>query len=191
MQIFHNKWTLAPYRERKLLADLQLCASNITAIVTYQLYMVDSEKSFSGKEQQAVLDILQASFGQPAIHENFIIVVPRIGTISPWSTKATDIAHACELNHIKRIERGWLYRFIVDDDQSIDEQSLTAIADLLHDRMTESVLFDGAELDDLFQQQAPEPLQSIDILNDNKALEKANQALGLAFSQDDMSYLTQ
>jgi phosphoribosylformylglycinamidine synthase len=122
------------------------------------------------------------------------LVVPRLGTISPWSTKATDIAHHCGFAQILRIERGTA--FYVEgaaSDKScktLPTQTTLAVRRGLHDRMTESVLthFDQAEA--LFEQAAPQPLTCVDILNGGRAaLELANQSLGLALSGDEIDYL--
>ncbi|HVW27780.1 MAG TPA: phosphoribosylformylglycinamidine synthase [Polyangiaceae bacterium] len=113
-----------------------------------------------------------------------VLVVPRLGTISPWSSKATDIAHLSGLSAVRRIERGVAYRVAgpVDDEG--------ALRRALHDRMTESVLDDFAEAEKLFQREAPRPKTVIDVLGQGRtALERANAELGLALAEDEMDYL--
>ena len=120
---------------------------------------------------------------QPA--GELVLVLPRFGTISPWSSKATDIAHNCGLSAVVRLERGVAYRLA---GASADE-ARTAAA-LLHDRMTESVLFDLAETPVLFAHHAPTPLATVDVIGGGRdALAAANQTLGLALSGDEVDYL--
>ncbi|CAN0548584.1 unnamed protein product, partial [Ectocarpus sp. 8 AP-2014] len=121
-------------------------------------------------------------------HAQRFLVVPRLGTQSPWSSKATDIAHNCGLHQISRIERGIEYR--VSFTASLDNENLMALTALLHDRMTETVLADAAEAVKLFAQHDPAPLGSVDILEGGReALATANQMLGLALAEDEIDYL--
>ncbi|MDR0234036.1 MAG: phosphoribosylformylglycinamidine synthase [Zoogloeaceae bacterium] len=114
-------------------------------------------------------------------------VTPRIGTISPWSSKATDIAHNCGLNAVLRIERGVLFRLSLS--RALREEERQPVAALLHDRMTESVLSSPQESEVLFSHFPPKPLSVIDLSVGREALEKANHDLGLALSTDEMDYL--
>ncbi len=121
-----------------------------------------------------------------------ILVVPRLGTISPWSTKATDIARHCGLDKIERIERGVVY--YLQAATTLDAAALSAVASLLHDRMTESVLWaaDARAAEKIFQHHAPQPLETVDILQGGAAaLEAANRAMGLALSADEIDYLVE
>jgi len=116
------------------------------------------------------------------------LVVPRLGTISPWASKATDIARNCGLAAVERIERGVAYRVEVKGGWS--EAALAAVAALLHDRMTETVLDDEAAADALFRHFAPQPLATVDVLASGRgALESANRSMGLALSEDEIDYL--
>jgi len=115
-------------------------------------------------------------------------VVPRLGTISPWSSKATEIAVRCGLTNVLRIERGIEYRFQATAVLSND--SKRRLAALLHDRMTQQVVEDLEQLA-LFAEHEPKPLQAVPIIEQGReALVKANQALGLALSADEIDYLT-
>ena len=112
-----------------------------------------------------------------------LLVVPRLGTVSPWSSKATDIAHSCGLDGVVRIERGIRYTLPGATD-------LARLAPLLHDRMTESVLTDEAQAVFLFDEADPARLQHIDVRTRGAAaLVEANQALGLALAPDEIDYL--
>ena len=87
-----------------------------------------------------------------------LLVVPRPGTISPWSSKATDIAHNCGLAAVNRIERGALYRVRTRDDAPLVDGDLRALLPLIHDRMIEIVLDDAQQVEQLFAHLAPRPL---------------------------------
>jgi phosphoribosylformylglycinamidine synthase len=116
-----------------------------------------------------------------------ILVTPRLGTVSPWSSKATDIATNCGLVGISRIERGVSWTLSMKKGR---EPDLNAILPFLHDRMTESVLLDETEAEKLFHHVAPQPFKSVDVLKGGKrALNKANRDLGLALSTDEVDYL--
>jgi phosphoribosylformylglycinamidine synthase len=127
-----------------------------------------------------------------------LLVVPRLGTISPWSSKATDIARQCALPAVKRIERGiaWYAGTRGESAQKAEARgklapaARAALLPLIHDRMTESVL-DGLDAADaLFQRVTPNPLQSVPLMSQGiKALFDANRAMGLALSEDDIQYL--
>ena len=116
-------------------------------------------------------------------------VTPRMGTISPWSSKATDIARNCGLETILRIERGILFCLSLSRRLSQDERALVAAR--LHDRMTESVFVAVEEAVALFSHFAPKPFSTIDCSAGREALGKANLDLGLALSADEMDYLFQ
>jgi phosphoribosylformylglycinamidine synthase len=116
-----------------------------------------------------------------------LLVVPRPGTISPWSTKATDIAQHCGLEAVKRLERGVAFHV---DAPALDEVALATAAALLHDRMTETVLFHFADAERLFAHTEPRPLARVDLLAGGRdALLAANGQLGLALSADEIEYL--
>ena len=112
-----------------------------------------------------------------------LFVVPRLGTISPWSSKATDIARNCGLGDVRRIERGIVWTIA---GTVADEQALRAA---LHDRMTESVLETAADGAKLFVRAEPRPLSRIDLAPGRGALEAANKRLGLALADDEIDYL--
>jgi phosphoribosylformylglycinamidine synthase len=115
-----------------------------------------------------------------------LLVVPRLGTVSPWSSKATDIVHLCGLSQVRRVERGvsWTVTGEVDDAH--------ALAATLHDRMTESVLERVDEAQQLFEQKAPLPLARVPLLAEGaEALARANRMLGLALAADEIEYLAE
>jgi phosphoribosylformylglycinamidine synthase len=106
-----------------------------------------------------------------------LLVVPRLGTVSPWSSKATDIAHSCGLARVKRIERGILYVIV---GEVADEAALRRA---IHDRMTESILDRTGDAARLFEHAAPRPLARVGLgAGGRSVLERANETLGLALS---------
>ncbi|WP_058555064.1 phosphoribosylformylglycinamidine synthase [Thiohalocapsa sp. ML1] len=116
-----------------------------------------------------------------------LLVVPRPGTISPWSSKATDIAQHCGLDAVLRLERGVAFYL---DAPALDDDAVATAAALLHDRMTEAVLFDVAHAERLFARAEPRALTRVDLLAGGRdALAAANAALGLALSADEIDYL--
>ncbi|OZA43143.1 MAG: phosphoribosylformylglycinamidine synthase [Hydrogenophilales bacterium 17-61-76] len=126
----------------------------------------------------------------PAADAVQCLVTPRAGTISPWSSKATDILKNSGLAGLRRIERGVAFRVCDGQGAVLSAQALTALLPLLHDRMTETVL---ASLDDaqvLFQHVPPRALEAVDVMAGGRAaLEAANRGLGLALSDDELDYL--
>ncbi|MGA7749687.1 MAG: phosphoribosylformylglycinamidine synthase, partial [Gallionella sp.] len=133
--------------------------------------------------------------GEP-LHEGSmqrVLVVPRLGTISPWSTKATDIAQHCGLSGVLRIERGVVYYLDTNNGKPLSKIEQAAVLPLLHDRMTESVLdsIEGAA-EKIFQHGEPQPLASVDVLKGgSNALVQANLEMGLALSGDEIEYLVE
>ena len=118
------------------------------------------------------------------------LVVPRPGTLSPWSSKATDIARNCGLAAITRIERGVVHDVTTSDGGLLSADDRMALLPLLHDRMIETVFTDIADANQLFAHFPPKPLTSIALLKDGRAaLERANSELGLALAGDEIDYL--
>ena len=126
--------------------------------------------------------------GKSASNTAPILVIPRIGTISSWASKATDIAHNCGLDNIKRIERGTVFYVAVDGKLTAEIRE--TILQSIHDPMTETVRFSFADAAELFITQAPQPLATVPTTRDGKAaLEHANAEMGLALSTDEIDYL--
>ncbi|MEO7621581.1 MAG: phosphoribosylformylglycinamidine synthase, partial [Gallionella sp.] len=136
---------------------------------------------------------LDKELGEPAQAHAMqrILVVPRLGTISPWSTKASDIAQHCGLTDVQRIERGVMYYLKKDNGKELDRLEQAAILPQLHDRMTESVLeFESAEK--IFRHGSPQALAIVDVVKGgSEALVQANREMGLALSEDEIEYLVE
>lgn len=183
MQKFTSTAALSEFRLEKLLSELQSIQPDIQKVAARFVHFVSGTLT---TEQQSILEQL-LTYGSPNHIEETgecLLVVPRSGTISPWSSKATDIAHRCGLTGIERIERGIEY-FIVSASP-LNEN----IAKKLHDRMTQTIVRDQKNLE-LFAHHEPQPLQRVNVIEQGRdALVSANTNLGLALSADEIDYLT-
>ena len=183
-------YALSDFRLKKLLAQLQELSPVVASVSAQFIHFVDTD----GELDEQKIDILSQLLAYGAEYSNAngalesILVVPRSGTISPWSSKATEIAQRCGLTSIKRIERGIQYSLVTDAPLTADVKK--QLATLLHDRMTQSVLLGSAE-PDLFSNHSPKPLVAIKLIEQGReALVTANQQLGMALSDDEIDYLT-
>ena len=113
--------------------------------------------------------------------------MPRSGTISPWSSKATDIAHVCGLDAVRRIERGIVWR--IGGAKKLSRERSAALAPPLFDRMTETALFERSEAARCSSGKRPAPLRTVSLASGRDALVAANAELGLALSDDEIDYL--
>jgi phosphoribosylformylglycinamidine synthase len=151
-------------------------------------YFVELNSELDAADLAFLGELLHAEAYAP--RADALLVTPRLGTVSPWSSKATDIAVNCGLSRIARIERGISWQLAGKKGKAIQPKSIAAALPFLHDRMTESVLFDEGAAEKLFHHVVPPPMQSVDILKGGKkALEQANAELGLALSPDEIDYL--
>ncbi|MGQ5524207.1 phosphoribosylformylglycinamidine synthase [Chitinimonas sp. PSY-7] len=179
---------LSAFRIEKLLNDLQSAGVRDLAPYAEFWHFAEVEGALSADEEAKLGKILSdGNAAEPArAAGSMILITPRIGTISAWSSKASDIVHLCGLSKVLRVERGMaLYA-----GRKLSAAELATLAEVAHDRMTETVLpnFDG--IDALFRHAKPQPLTSVDILGGGKAaLEKANSDMGLALSADEIDYL--
>jgi len=182
------------FRLEKLQKALIEQNPRITELSSRYVHFVETRREL-GPDESTVLAALLSYGGNPAplpepslAHR--VVVVPRLGTISPWSSKATDIAHVCGLDSVVRLERGLLFSISTGGGPRLTEPDLAALTHLLHDRMTQTVLRDLADASQLFAHAAPKPLTVVDILTGGRnALSVANQKMGLALSDDEIDYL--
>ncbi len=183
---------LSEFRRRKLLSQLRRAVPGIEDVNARFIHLVRLKGHMGMDERRRLERIL--SYGPRREHHPEheeqgarFVVVPRIGTISPWSSKATDIAAHCGLGGVERLERGIVYHVC---PALLAETHRDAIAALLHDRMTECVLMNVEAADALFEARAPAPLLCVDVLGQGRtALETVNRELGLALSDDEVDYL--
>ncbi|QTF93512.1 phosphoribosylformylglycinamidine synthase [Halomonas sp. BM-2019] len=200
---------LSAFRHAKLLAALREAAADVESLQAQYVHFVDHDGELSGDDLAVLEQLLdygsqvQGSQVQGSHvtgsrdrssqtvgrgEGQLFLVVPRIGTQSPWSSKATDIAHSCGLTQVRRLERGIAYR--VKLKGMLSEKAFAAIRATLHDRMTETVLADASDAAQLFAHHEPAPLGSVDLLaGGREALVAANVALGLALAEDEIDYL--
>ncbi len=151
-------------------------------------YFIELNGALDDSAMSRLIDLLGAHPASDAPPEGeLILVTPRLGTISPWSSKATDIAHQCGFDAVVRIERGIAYTVMAKGGLGAQRE---AVLPLLHDRMTESVLDSVVAAEALFHHYSPQPLTTVDIMGAGRgALEAANRELGLALSDDEIDYL--
>jgi phosphoribosylformylglycinamidine synthase len=179
---------LSSFRIDKLLERLRPLGCQ--AVAAEFRYFVELSAPLAADDLTFLTELLHAGPHQP--EPVAILVTPRLGTVSPWSSKATDIARNCGLAAVKRIERGIAYRLDWNGKRVPDNETMQSALAQLHDRMTESVLFDEREAARLFEHVAPQPLASVDLLAGGKAaLERANAEWGLALSPDEIDYLVE
>jgi len=183
---------LSNFRLEKLLKITKNYVPTLTTIKAQYLYFVDLKRSLSETEEAQLRVLLPESKSSQSLQNEGFLVIPRPGTISPWSSKATDIANVCGLSAVKRLERGVLWHFTTTATP-LTKSQITQIVPLIHDRMTETYLSLPVSLplnELLFNQASPRPLQTIDLLKQGKsALSQANQAQGLALSEAEIDYL--
>ncbi|HET7362766.1 MAG TPA: phosphoribosylformylglycinamidine synthase [Burkholderiales bacterium] len=167
---------LSEFRLAKLVAQLQKVDPGIRAAAAEFRHFIELERALAPQERTLLERLL--AYGQEPVQPSgrLYLVVPRLGTLSPWSSKATDIAHNCGLTAVKRIERGTAYYV---------QSEKAGVAALLHDRMTQTVLASFEDAAQLFVHVPPRPLQSIAVVE----LRAANRRLGLALSDDEIEYL--
>jgi phosphoribosylformylglycinamidine synthase len=189
---------LSVFRLEKLRSVLHAVAPGVAIADTRHWYFSALRGTTLSKAQAKLLDKvlgLDKEAGEPkqAGSMQRVLVVPRLGTISPWSTKATDIAQHCGLSGVLRIERGVVYYLDTNNGKGLSKSEQAAILPLLHDRMTESVLSDvDSAAEKIFQHGVPQPLATVDVLKGgSKALAKANREMGLALSADEIEYLVE
>ncbi|VAW48934.1 Phosphoribosylformylglycinamidine synthase, synthetase subunit / Phosphoribosylformylglycinamidine synthase, glutamine amidotransferase subunit [hydrothermal vent metagenome] len=186
MHIIWGNSAHSAYRLNQLLNKLKN-VGNITALRSQFLYFVDAEGELSATDQAHLKTLLNGSEQESvsSLSAETCIVTPRLGTISPWSSKATDITKTCGIEHVQRIERGIVYFF-----EGVSSADRPAMEALVHDRMMEQVSYDVAVLEGLFSHQSPKPYQVVDILSGGReALVQANTDMGLALSADEIDYL--
>ncbi|MFZ3281374.1 phosphoribosylformylglycinamidine synthase [Pseudomonas sp.] len=188
MLILRGAPALSAFRHSKLLEQLSQKVPAVSGLYAEFAHFAEVTGVLTGDEQQVLARLLKYGPSVPVQEPTgrLFLVLPRFGTISPWSSKASDIARNCGLSKIQRLERG--IAFYVAGQFS--EAQAQQIADVLHDRMTQIVLANLEQAAGLFSHAEPKPLTAIDILGGGRAaLEKANTELGLALAEDEIDYL--
>ncbi|MFC4700005.1 phosphoribosylformylglycinamidine synthase [Glaciecola siphonariae] len=191
---------LSGFNQQKLIKQCKQNGLELRDISASYVHFVDchDNAAFSEQETEVLNKLLTYGPAYDNTHELTpdVLVVPRPGTISPWSSKASDIAANCGLTQIKRIERAVAYYFELEGDsageseQAHKQKALDVLLPLIHDRMTQSIFYSTEQAEALFTQTQAKPFTQIDVLSEGKAaLEAANQQLGLALADDEIDYL--
>jgi len=183
---------LSSFRLDKILAALKIAAPRISHLYAEFWHFAWTENELSPAQQDTLRKILTygPQLAEEAPNGELFLVIPRPGTISPWSSRATDIARHCGLENMKRLERGVAYYAVTVDGSPLNETENQALKALIHDRMTEAVFGSLDDAERLYHTAEPAPLTTVDILGGGKAaLDKANADMGLALSPDEVDYL--
>lgn len=192
MRILRGSPALSEFRVNKL---IELCREQnlpVSGIYAEFMHFANLSADLDPSESEKLEKLL--TYG-PTIEEHqpegtLLLVTPRPGTISPWSSKATDIARNCGLDKIKRLERGTAY--YITASQPLSGEQLNVVYSLIHDRMMETVFTELEAAQALFKVSEPAPMTQVDILAGGcPALEEANVTLGLALAEDEIDYLVE
>jgi len=200
LRTFDGGNAISDFKVQQLLPRLAAFSDKITGLSARFVHLA----AFDGEPDAATVarvgELL--TYGEPATEAHLkleaagapaLLVMPRLGTVSPWASKATDIAHNCGLD-LHRVERLVEFRLQLKSGllgkASLSAEQLRAVADLLHDRMTENVSLDRAQAQALFTELHPAPMEQVDVLGGGRsALERANTDWGLALADDEIDYL--
>lgn len=194
ISIFEGGNALSDFRVQQLLPRLTAISPQIQGLSARFVHLAATEATLDAAQQQTLAALL--TYGEPA-HTSpagtLLVVTPRFGTVSPWASKATDIAHNCGLQ-LKRVERITEFHIQLKDGllskATLTPEQLAAVADVLHDRMTESVMRTRDEALGLFTELHPAPMEQVDVLGGGEAaLQDANKRWGLALAEDEIAYL--
>ena len=188
MLILRGAPALSAFRHGKLLEQLSQKVPAVTGLYAEFAHFADVDGELTADQQQVLGRLLKYGPSVPVQEPagRLFLVVPRLGTISPWASKASDIAHNCGLQSIQRLERGIAY-YVAGE---LSDADAALIAAELHDRMTQRVLARLEDAADLFSHAQPKPMTSVDILGGGRAaLAQANIDLGLALAEDEIDYL--
>lgn len=195
MLFFRGSSAFTAFRMQRLTNRLQSLFNHSFNLIAELSYFVAVSEPLSSSEIRHLENLLsnsQLADIDKTTTPFSLWVVPRVGTISPWSSKATDITKICELSKIKRIEQGIHYYFEGIKRQTLTETQQRSLLKELHDPLTESIFSNPHHVAQIFQDYKPESMIFIDVLKTGiNALQTANHALGLALTLDDMHYLEQ
>jgi phosphoribosylformylglycinamidine synthase len=188
IELIWGRSALSAFRIQQLKQRAQQHGVYLERVEAQFVYVAECEGSLDNQSQLTLSKLLNETSDLILGMDAQFVVSPRVGTISPWSSKATDIVHNCGLGNIKRIEQAIAWRL----DATLNADQLSLVQSLVHDRMTESLLGSVQDLTHLFSHQAPKPYQTVPLLAQGKAaLIAANQSMGLALSDDEIDYLHQ
>lgn len=199
MLIISGTPAISEFRKEKALRQIQKVLPKCTALEINFVYFADVSLELDSDHKNIFTNLLNLT-GIDCQDNDFFetisgrrITVPRIGTISPWATKATDIFHHCGLGQVRKIERGIVWKFINEDGIEIPEDEMpetNKLSGLVFDPMTESILKSEQSASLLFDEEPPAPLNTVDLLRGGaENLKVANEEFGFALSTEEQSYL--
>ncbi|MBD3666955.1 MAG: phosphoribosylformylglycinamidine synthase, partial [Kangiella sp.] len=194
MLILRGNPAFSNFQKAHLLKEASSISSQVIDIYGEYVHYVDTNSELADEELKILERLLEYGPSRPASEHTGqrLIVVPRPGTISPWSSKATNIAQNCSLDKVERIERAVAVYFKTKDGAELDADVVAQLKPLIHDRMTQSVFTEHSQAEVLFEQHQPKPLAHVDILGGGRdALVKANTDIGLALAEDEIDYLVE
>jgi len=183
---------LSDFRLQKLLTQARKLVPDLTEVRTQYWHFVRVRRALSDAEAAALRALLTYGPASSEEHlaDDILLVVPRPGTLSPWASKATDIARQCALEAIERIERGMAFKLRRATASKLTAAQRRALLPLIHDRMTEAVLDSLAAAEVLFHETRPAPLAFVELrARGRAALEAADRRMGLALSEEEIDYL--
>ncbi len=194
---FEGGSALSSFRALQLLPRLQAVFEKISSVSARYVHLVTSDEAPTAALKDQLSALL--TYGEPRLDADksadgpLVVVTPRFGTVSPWASKATDIAHNCGLA-VRRVERIVEYHLAIKQPllgtAVLSPEHRAQVAALLHDRMTESVMFDRSQALQLFTELHPVPMARVAVLEGGRgALESANREFGLALADDEIDYL--
>ena len=190
MMILSGAPSLSAFRREKLLTKLRESDASIQSVCAEYVHFAEINKPLTSAETTTLQALLTYGPSEQEVDTGgqLILVAPRPGTISPWSSKATDIAHNCGLKTVVRLERGTAY--YIEASAPLSQQQLSLVGELLSDRMVESVFEELSQASALFSHDLPTPLSLVDVVSGGQtALKTANVSLGLALADDEIDYL--
>lgn len=181
---------LSDFRAARVLAALQRVSSNIEAVSGRFVHFVHASRELTKAEEERLASLLTYGDAAEDVRADLaFMVVPRLGTISPWASKATDIVKNCGIEGVLRVERGTVYSLALK--VPLTEEEAAQAAGVLHDRMTESVVARDFPAENLFVELEGRPMATVALVEEGRpALERANVEMGLALSPDEIDYLT-
>ena len=181
---------LSDFRAARVLAALQRVSSNIEAVSGRFVHFVHASRELTKAEEERLASLLTYGDAAEDVRADLaFMVVPRLGTISPWASKATDIVKNCGIEGVLRVERGTVYSLALK--APLTEEETAQAAGVLHDRMTESVVARDFPAENLFVELEGRPMATVALVEEGRpALERANVEMGLALSPDEIDYLT-
>lgn len=188
IRIFEGLSALSPFKTEKILADAKKISNKVESVSAQYIHVVELGVELDSEQENIVKSLLNYNreYGSAEPKGHTFITAPRVGTISPWSSKATDIIRNTGINAVKRVERAVLFGI----EGQVSNSELRAIENLVHDRMVEEVFTCKDDLHRLFSVTDPKELEFVNVLeNGAQAIKDADKKLGLALSEQEIEYL--